>query len=449
MFEEFRSPIDGPLAYPLWTPAFPGVSNESPFGVDFLFSEDWYESISTSEMDELRKITRDWETIAHSVDIFVRHLTNLKEIEGGPDVVICAPPRAMMEACAAAQERIWRGQSERKPGPKRTTVWHVPTSDQQSLLDFVPEVEQTYQEFLQRQTAENFHHLLKAKAMSLKKPTQLILPATLAKHLGLEKGRLQDKATVAWNLCVAILYKSDMRLWRLERIPAGTCYIGISFYREKRTLGGKIGVTLAQVFTPEGEGLVLRGERFEWPRGTMPHLTEGSARRLIENALSSYERFTHQKPSRVVVHKTSLSDEAELKGFKSALPSEAKYDFLTIEERAQKIRFFRKGAQPVLRGTAIDLPNRTWLLYTKAFIPFMRLYPGPRIPRPLEILQHDGDTPIEIILQEILALCKLNWNSADFTSVLPITLEFARSVGKVMREIPVGVTPETRYLYYM
>jgi len=92
------------------------------------------------------------------------------------------------------------------------------------------------------------------------------------------------------------------------------------------------------------------------------------------------------------------------------------------------------------------------LLYTKAYIPFMRLYPSPRIPRPLEILQHDGDTPIEIILQEILALCKLNWNSADFTSVLPIALEFARSVGKVMRvmrEMPVGVTPETRYLYYM
>lgn len=294
MLEKFRQPIEGPLKHPLWTPEFPGFSINSSFKCEFLTLDKWYQYISSSDIAKVEQLSFDWQKISHSVDIVINHLKNLREQEESPDIVICAPPRKLMDICISAQDRIWHGQGRKWSSSKKSSF----DLHQRSLLEFIPEFEQVYAELLQKRTTENFHHLLKSRAMSLKIPTQLILPYTLSAFLGLEKRRQQDAATVAWNLCVALLYKAETRLWRMEQIPAGTCYVGIAFYREKKILGGRIGVSLAQIFTPEGEGLVLRGERFDWPRGRSPHLSEDSARRLMEKALSSYQRYTGQLPLR-------------------------------------------------------------------------------------------------------------------------------------------------------
>jgi hypothetical protein len=82
-------------------------------------------------------------------------------------------------------------------------------------------------------------------------------------------------------------------------------------------------------------------------------------------------------------------------------------------------------------------------------VPYFRLYPGQRIPRPLEIVEHHGHSPAQDVCREILALTKLNWNSCAFGSSLPITIRFARHVGKILTEMPPGVTPQTKYKFYM
>lgn len=210
-----------------------------------------------------------------------------------------------------------------------------------------------------------------------------------------------------------------------------------------------MGTSLAQVFTPEGEGLVLKGERFSWPVGRSPRLGRASAKRLIEKVLGLYEQHTHVKPSRVVVHKSSKYDIEELKGFEEGLDDIHQRDFLTLASRQKKIRFFRLGYNPIIRGTKIDFPDGMWLLYTKAYVPFLKIYPGPRVPLPLEIIQHIGDTPSEKLSTEILMLSKLNMNSADFCSLFPITLEFSRRVGSILKELPPGVTPQSKYPFYM
>ncbi|MFZ1072208.1 MAG: hypothetical protein WAO21_02115 [Verrucomicrobiia bacterium] len=53
------------------------------------------------------------------------------------------------------------------------------------------------------------------------------------------------------------------------------------------------------------------------------------------------------------------------------------------------------------------------------------------------------------VCREILALTKLNWNSCAFGSSLPITVRFARDVGKILTELPSGVRPQTKYKFYM
>ncbi|EQD57763.1 hypothetical protein B2A_04657, partial [mine drainage metagenome] len=69
--------------------------------------------------------------------------------------------------------------------------------------------------------------------MMIPAPTQFIRPQTLDRLFGTQEGSLQDPATIAWNLCVGLMYKAGGRPWKLGTIPAGTCYVGISFYREK------------------------------------------------------------------------------------------------------------------------------------------------------------------------------------------------------------------------
>jgi hypothetical protein len=46
------------------------------------------------------------------------------------------------------------------------------------------------------------------------------------------------------------------------------------------------------------------------------------------------------------------------------------------------------------------------------------------VPAPLQVADHIGqDTPRETLLKEVLALTKLNWNSAALGGLLPITIK--------------------------
>jgi len=97
----------------------------------------------------------------------------------------------------------------------------------------------------------------------------------------------------------------------------------------------------------------------------------------------------------------------------------------------------------------VRLPDKSILLYTFGYIPYLNVYPGPRVPSPLEILEHHGSTSIDIICREILALTKLNWNSAKFCIKAPITISFARRVGFFLRNAPTTLTPKNKFKFYM
>ncbi len=48
-----------------------------------------------------------------------------------------------------------------------------------------------------------------------------------------------------------------------------------------------------------------------------------------------------------------------------------------------------------------------------------------------------------------MVLTKMDWNSADFSKLRPITLEFSRAVGAIMREFPLAEEPQPKYKFYM
>jgi hypothetical protein len=77
-------------------------------------------------------------------------------------------------------------------------------------------------------------------------------------------------------------------------------------------------------------------------------------------------------------------------------------------------QFYRFGDYPPLRGTFVKFDDTALLLYTTGHIPYLRTYPGARVPQPLEVTEHHGDSSWDVILREILALTKMDWNTADF-----------------------------------
>jgi len=115
----------------------------------------------------------------------------------------------------------------------------------------------------------------------------------------------------------------------------------------------------------------------------------------------------------------------------------------------RNIKVFRHGQKAPLRGTMMELGPGNFVLYTKGYVPFLGCYPGPRVPDPLEVVEHIGDTTAEALAREILALSKLNYNSADYGARSPITLRFADRVGEILSELPEEVNPPADDHWYM
>jgi hypothetical protein len=87
-------------------------------------------------------------------------------------------------------------------------------------------------------------------------------------------------------------------------------------------------------------------------------------------------------------------------------------------------------------------------LYTTGYVPSFGGYPHGHVPSPLQLADHVGDTSRSELLRETLLLTKMNWNSANLSALMPITLRFSRVVGDVLREVPRERTPEPKYRYY-
>ena len=294
-------------------------------------------------------------------------------------------------------------------------------------------------------SSRSFRRGLKAKCLDIL-PTQLLWHRTLVGSRG-----VQDLPTRAWNLSVGLLYKAGIVPWRLADVMHGSCFVGISFFHPDGATSNSIRSSVAQAFTDGGEGFVLQGERFDWKpsrdeRDKSPHLSREAARNLIVRVLRTYEDQLHTNPRRVVIHKSSRFTEEERLGFEEALTDIGQYGLITIARHGTCC--LRPGNKPVLRGTIVHFGEKKGLVFTIGYIPFLRCYPGFRIPQPLEVVENWGSLPFRDVAADLLRLTKLNWNTAAFSCVDPITLAFSKRVGEILKIANSG-NPALHYRYYM
>ena len=445
--EACRGILSNDGSMPFLYPHFPGFNGKDPFQCELMFGETWNETVLA--LDQVLKDPNFYERIKRVVKLYVDAVETLAGRQPVPDVIMCCIPQNVIDLCtvktskAGDVKRIKRGREEKKALEKK----------ERGQLFLFKEMDPTMGIEGEEEGHENLRRGLKAEAMQYKIPTQLVWPRTLKlidERNNSGKDRAQDVATRAWNFITGLYHKAGGSPWRLAEIDPSVCFVGISFFKEVLEKNPMMRTSMAQAFTAAGDGYVLRGNSFEWNEsmGASPHLDCNGAASLMRDVLDLYKKQNRGSlPSRIVVHKSSRFWDDELEGFEDACEIVPRKDFVALGGR--NIQFYRTGDYPPVRGTFVKFSDTNLLLYTSGYIPYLRTYPGARVPKPLEILEHHGDSPWNIILQEIMALTKMNWNTADFACSDPVTIAFSRRIGQILAELPEGLPMNQEYRFYM
>lgn len=291
-----------------------------------------------------------------------------------------------------------------------------------------------------------FYRAIKARAMMHDEavPIQILRRDTIDRPD--DKG--QSYATRAWHITTSIYYKAQGIPWRPTDLPRNVCFVGISFHHMKKRSGHLVYASVAQAYSTDIEPFALKGANIEHDqtRDRQPYLNELQAKSLLDDVLVQYGKRAGVMPGRVVIHKTTMYEPEEIAGFKAAARDRVPaVDYLWM--RSTAFRMVRKGVEEPWRGTLCTLRDQFYL-FTGGYVPWWNEYPGMHIPAPLEI---GAAFPTDMTerSKEILTLTKMNWNSSDGISRLPITIMFARRVGELICELSDNATPKASYRFYI
>jgi hypothetical protein len=420
-------------------PGFPGFSKESCFGSTVVVDDRWCTELRSHEIAGLLSLGAEGDLVDAAVELFLDAASSAID-QGGPAVAVIAPPADLLAA-------LDMGSAGGRQDSADQEIDEGTDPDPKSSGARVP-----------------FHDLLKAKGMRLVTPIQMVRPKTYSGSAGTtkekrkgktakrkgESQRLQDEATRAWNFHTALYYKAGGVLWRLIRDPAAltTCFIGISFFRSAE--GDRLLTSVAQVFNERGDGVIVQGRPAQLDKDDrIPHLAEADATALLSQAITVYRREHRTSPARVVLHKTSGMNAAEVRGFREAAAAERidVVDLLSVQRGLT--RLFRNGVYPPLRGTFLETGPSSGLVYLRGSVNFFATYPGMYVPRPLEFRMESSESTPRQLGSEILGLSKLNWNNTQFDGGEPMTVRAARRVGDILKRMPEGLPIRPAYRNFM
>ncbi|MBY0329414.1 MAG: hypothetical protein K2X49_01925 [Acetobacteraceae bacterium] len=405
-------------------PGFPGIGNENPFRCRFEIERAACRTVLSRDVRAITAIPKHDNAVRAAAELFVDQARALLESSTKPEVVVLALPIPIIEKVVNAV--AFPGGDE----------------DDEDAEDGPTDL--------------NFRDLFKARALSLNVPTQIAWPtlwddkAKIGRKLKRTSDRrVQDPATRAWNFLNAVFYKAGKAPWRLPKGDGyATSYLGVGFYRDLD--GHRLWTSTAQMFDERGKGLILRGARARTDRpGKHPYLAKEDAYDLAKRSLEQYQLHHRQLPARLVIMKTSRFEAGEAEGFSNAIEDlgVSMLDMLWVSEGGHAM-LLREGDYPPLRGSFVQL-GTNGLLYTRGSVPYYGTYPGARVPKPLQLRPHTCETLLPDLASEVLALTKMNWNSTQFDQRLPIPIQAARQVGRVLKHLSYGEREQSEYTYYI
>jgi hypothetical protein len=290
----------------------------------------------------------------------------------------------------------------------------------------------------------NFHHQLKARLLDadgvvIQIVRESTLSALVSKSHEPHRRRLQDPASIAWNLSTTLFFKGGGHPWKLAHVRPRVCYIGLVFKLfPDSTDSSQKACCGAQMFLDSGDGLVFRGTPGNWynPKTKQFHLSEAEARALVERVVAAYKERDRDNlpPSELFIHGRTRFNGEEWRGFSQGAPG-TKITAIRISD-SNDIKLYSPRNTPVLRGTALQIDNRRGYLWTRGFISEIGTYPGREVPKPLAVEIVGGDTDLDTVMKDLLMLTKINFNACIFADGSPVTLRFADAVGEIITAIP-------------
>ena len=305
--------------------------------------------------------------------------------------------------------------------------------------------------------ARNFHHQLKCQLLGTDMVIQVVRettidPSLVLDNFGRPKRSLQEPAKIAWNFSTTMYFKAGAPPWQLADVRPGVCYVGLVFKQDQSPAARGEACCAAQMFLNSGNGVVFRGALGPWysEKNREFHLSKSAATDLIGQVVRAYERSHGRPPAELFIHGRQRFSAEEWEGFQSAVPGSTRLVGVRIRS-TQDLRLFRPEADmPVLRGTAVTVSRREGYLWTTGYIPRLRTYTGFETPKPISINIDHGEGDLLTVMRDVLALTKVNYNSCDFASGLPVTLKFADRVGEILIASPNGAkAPPLPFRFYI
>jgi hypothetical protein len=423
-------PKKGEKADRLHLANFPGI--EEVMNINFIVDQFVAYALEPKEIDAATRILNHHEAVKKTVQLYVHKVkSHIANDEREVDVWILVLPEAIYERC--------RPEAKRKGLPMEKGEFGKKQNERADIPLFGGIIDQSAEEIFD--DAPDFHRQIKAAFLKISKTTQILRETTLAPEAFVnEKGfpirRTQDPATVAWNLATGLYYKTQpLPPWRLAAIRPGVCYIGL-VYKLIPNHPKNFACCAAQMFLCEGDGVVFRGANGPWQTDEYEyHLKPPAAKDLIKKVLATYADRYDSPPKELFIHGRTNFKEDEWKAFEEAVPAETNLVGVRIKTTGGENKLFRDGDYPVLRGTAMLLNEKNAYLWTTGYVPQLDTYIGPETPNPLFITTLKSKAkmpPIKVVLEDIMGLTKINYNSCNFNDGQPVTVRFANMVGNVL-----------------
>lgn len=430
-----------------------------PFpGFEAAFRVPWHSAPSiTIEIDENELKARSGlddrhQRVFQTVELFSKAIVGaLRDEESKPDVWFVVIPDYVRRYCRpeGIVAPADRHESRRffKSARQAKALYQAPS--------LFPEANEAAEPYFFR---EHFRNQLKARLLEHRVATQILREGTLENitdtpQNAREAGLMKLQSQIAWNIATTAFYKTGGRPWKVDGIRKGVCYIGLVYKKDQRSADSRMACCGAQMFLDSGDGVVFKGAVGPWHNSDTGdfHLNRRAAHDLIQMAVKSYKERRQDKkpPDELFIHGKAAFDDDEWSGFREAAPSQTSIVGVKIRDDSS-LKLFRIGDTPILRGSAFVRNPRTAALWTRGWTPRLGTYPGLEVPNPLSVEICRGDASIETVMNDIMALTKLNYNACLFADGAPITLKFANAVGEVLTAgpIPSGGAP-LPFMYYI
>jgi hypothetical protein len=450
--------VSGLIGAPVPGPRSRGVEPQHvPFpGFSAAFGAQWpatpthvIDDIDPAEIHRCLRIENRYEAVHATVDLYVKRLvTENNRIENPPAFWFVVIPDEVYE--------LGRPLSRVRKAERLAGNITISRGRARSLTIAPTLFEEENQQAEIYRYANHFRRQLKARLLGDKIITQIarettLTPSEFARVDGRPLRPLQDPATVAWNMCTAAYYKAGGRPWQLANVRPGVCYVGLVYKQVNDLMSDRThAVCAAQMFLTDGDGIVFRGALGPWYDldSRQYHLDAAAARNLASLVVAEYSHQHGTPPSELFIHARSSFTEEEWRGFLSAVPAETRLVGVQIV-RGSGLKLFRQGDYPVIRGTALQIDERSAYLWASGYVPRLDTYMGPETPNPLWIRVIRGACPIETVLYDVLGLTKINFNSCVFNDGEPVTIRFADAVGDVLVAAPTDGEPRLPFKHYI